>query len=148
VYRVSPEGEVSLFVAELPYPSAVALSPDASEVYVAEMRSNRLLGFPLRADGTAGEPRMVYRFRDPGWPVGMVVDEKGTLIIAVFQAGALAHVSPDGQLLDRWEFAGAMPTDIGFGGPEHRTVYVTDASGKVESFEHDIPGLRFAPVGN
>jgi len=143
VYRITPDGEVSLFVAELPYPNGIAISPDGTEVFVAEMRSNRLLGFPLRPDGTAGEPRMVYRFRDPGWPVGMVVDQDGTIIVAVFRAGVLAFVSPDGELLDRWQREGAMPTDIAFGGPGQRTVYVTDAAGKVETFEHGAAGARF-----
>jgi len=143
VYRVAPGGEVSLFVGEMPYPNGIALSPDGSEVFVAEMRSNRLLAFPLRPDGTAGEPRMMYRFRDPGWPVGMVVDEEGTIVVAVYRAGAIAFVSPDGKLLERWEREGSMPTDIAFGGPELRTVYVTDAAGKVETFEHGARGLRF-----
>ena len=86
---------------------------------------------------------MVYRFRDPGWPVGMVVDEEGTILVAVFRAGAVAFVSPEGKVLDRWEREGSMPTDIAFGGPESRTVYVTDAAGKVEAFEHGARGLRF-----
>ena len=144
VYRITPHGEVSLFVGEMPYPNGVAVSPGGSEVFVAEMRSNRLMAFPLKKDGSAGEPRMLYRFRDPGWPVGMVVDEEGTLIVALFRAGAVAFVSADGELVERWEREGSMPTDIAFGGPEFRTVYITDAAGKVETFEHGTRGLRFA----
>jgi len=143
VYRITPEGDESLFGGEMPYPNGIAVSPDGSEVFVAEMRSNRLLAFALRPDGSAGEPRLMYRFRDPGWPVGMVLDEEGTILVAVFRAGAVAFVSPEGELLDRWEREGSMPTDIAFGGPEFRTVYVTDAAGKVEAFEHGARGLRF-----
>ena len=143
VYRIAPDGEVHLFAGDIPYPEGVAVSADGSEVFVTEMRSNRLLAFPLRPDGTAGEPRMVYRFRDPGWPVGMVVDTEGAIIVALYRAGALAFVSQSGELLDRWEREGSMPTDIGFGGPALRTIYVTDAAGKVETFEHGVRGLRF-----
>jgi len=144
VYRITPDGEVSVFVGEMPYPNGVAVSPGGSEVFVAEMRSNRLMAFPLKEDGSAGEPRMLYRFRDPGWPVGLVVDEEGTVIVALFRAGAVAFVSADGELLERWEREGSMPTDIAFGGPEFRTIYITDAAGKVEAFEHGARGLRFA----
>ncbi|MBM3958022.1 MAG: SMP-30/gluconolactonase/LRE family protein [Gemmatimonadetes bacterium] len=141
VYRIAPDGRVFVFAGEIPYPEGVAVSPDGSEVFVAEMRSNRLLAFPLRPGRSAGEPRMVYRFRDPGWPVGMVVDEEGTIIVAVYRAGALAFVSQQGELLERWERPGSMPTDIGLGGPDGRTVYVTDAAGKVETFQHGARGL-------
>ena len=64
--------------------------------------------------------------------------------MAVFRAGAVAFVSADGELLERWERGGSMPTDITFGGPEFRTVYITDAAGKVETFEHGARGLRFS----
>ena len=143
VYRITTEGEAFLFADELAYPNGIAFSPDGREIYVAEMRSNRLLGFPVLSDGSAGEPRMLHRFSGSGGPAGMAVDSEGTVIVAVQEARALAFISQDAVVLDRWDMPDRIPTYPVFGGEQGRTVFVADSStGSIISFEHSAVGAK------
>ena len=69
VYRATPDGVVSPFAVDLAYPNGVAFSPDGKELYVSEMRANRLLAFEiteLRAVGPVQDGPEVPRTGAPG----------------------------------------------------------------------------------
>ena len=53
----------------------------------------------------------------------------------------IAIVKPDGTLVRTVDLTGKDPTNLTFGGPDGRTVFVTQADGGfVESFRTDRPG--------
>lgn len=102
--------------------------------------------------------RMVERFawRDSKWvsegcfcrlsngrPDGMALDAEGNLWVCTPGTGGLEIFSSRGDLLHRIEFgAGTMTTNLCFGGPDHKDVFVTAAGlGTVLTFKSDVPGL-------
>ncbi len=62
VYRVTPDGKVTLVTRELSCPNGIALSPDEKTLYVANSDGARpiWMAYPVREDGTVGEGRIFF----------------------------------------------------------------------------------------
>jgi gluconolactonase len=104
VYRVTPDGEVTLLTKELERPNGIALSPDEKTLYVANSHGPRpiWMAFPVLDDGTLGEGRVFFDASDlsatrRGAPDGMKVDAHGNLW-ATGPGGVLVF-SPEGKHL-------------------------------------------------
>jgi gluconolactonase len=86
VYRLDPDGTVTLLTGALSYPNGIILSPDERTLYVALSDPARpvVMAFPLES-GRIGEGRVFADFADvagsgnPGLPDGMAIDESGNL---------------------------------------------------------------------
>jgi sugar lactone lactonase YvrE len=71
-------------------------------------------------------------------------DVKGNLYITRHGKGSVVVVSPEGKVLHEIDVLGKSPTNLCFGGPDGRTVYVTDADQKrLVQFRADQPGLEW-----
>ena len=85
VYRLTPDGELTLLTDEMSRPNGIGLSPDEKTLYVANSDTERpiWMAFPIKEDGTLGEGRVFADARDqvgkaPGsLPDGMAVDADG-----------------------------------------------------------------------
>ncbi len=72
----------------------------------------------------------------------MALDVDGNLYIAHVGGGNILILSKDGDLLERIPVGGPRPTNLAFGGPERKTLYVTEVdTGSVFCFDVDTPGL-------
>lgn len=142
VYRVKPDGTVSVFAGELAYPNGVDLSADGTGVFVAEMRAHRLVMFKTDADGNAIEQKLVRRFREPASPDGMAVDVEGRVFQSLPGLQSLALVGPDGELAELYYSPNWRPSNVTFGGADLKTVYVTsETDGSIYSFRHSVAGV-------
>ena len=84
--------------------------------------------------------RLLIAFDDHGLD-GMRTDVKGNLYIARYGAGVVAVVSPDGRLLREVKLKGQKPTNVAFGGPDGRTIFVTlQDRGAIEALRAEHPG--------
>jgi sugar lactone lactonase YvrE len=130
--------------------NGIDVSPDGATLYVSESRfappgkpprPARIWAY--RIDGTAlADPRQVFEFPQ-GDVDGLRVDTDGRILVARPSFGAVAMVTPDGQLLRQVKTAGTDPTNVSFGGADGRDVFVTQAqTGKrfIERFRTDRPG--------
>lgn len=104
VYRISPDGKLTLLTKELDAPNGIGLSPDEKTLYVANSggERNMVVAFPLKADGTLGEEREIFNAREiikqrPGSCDGLVVDRQGNVFVTV--PGGVAVITPMGKLL-------------------------------------------------
>ncbi|RYD42682.1 MAG: SMP-30/gluconolactonase/LRE family protein, partial [Verrucomicrobiaceae bacterium] len=82
VYRVTPQGVVSLVTRDLDRPNGVALSPDNKILYVAQSHGPLpvIMAYPLKADGSSDGGKIFFNCKDlkgPGAPDGIKVDAKG-----------------------------------------------------------------------
>ncbi|HUG26645.1 SMP-30/gluconolactonase/LRE family protein [Piscinibacter sp.] len=83
VYRIDPEGGLSVVIGDLAGPNGLCFSPDESTLYVVESRATphrRIWGYEVLAGGTRlGERRLVVDAGGPGAIDGIKCDEDGNL---------------------------------------------------------------------
>ena len=120
VFRLDPNtGAVTLLTKALTQPNGIAFSRDERTLYVSA--SGRITAFAVNADGTLGEGKDFGPGND-----GLKVDALGN----VWSTGGqgVDVIRADGKLL------GTLPlpensTNIAFGGPDGKTVFVTTFKG-------------------
>jgi gluconolactonase len=141
-YRLFPDGTLQRIDQGLAFPNGVALNPAEDAVYLAETYHNRILRYAIAPDGTLG-PREVFALL-PGesGPDGMACDEAGNLYVAHYGGGRVAIFAPSGELTGEIRIPGAHVTNVAFGGPDRRTLYITDVqTASVYKTPVDVRGL-------
>ncbi|MBN1847578.1 MAG: SMP-30/gluconolactonase/LRE family protein [Deltaproteobacteria bacterium] len=141
IYRISNDGEITCMATGLPFPNGLLVNKEGSCLFVAITRKNRILRYVLDPP-----PFRSYLFSQftGGWgPDGMALDEQGHLYIAHYGGGDVLVVNPKGGLIERIPVGGNFPTNLAFGGPDRKTLYVTEVeTGSVYRIETDSPGLE------
>jgi len=75
-------------------------------------------------------------------PDGMAFGLNGCLYVAVYGKGHIAVLGSDGTVVERIATKGAKPTNLAFGAPSERKIYVTeDEYGVLEAIDVDTDGL-------
>lgn len=141
IWRVAPDGQVDLLESGMGTTNGIEVSPDAANLYVNETVQRTIWVYDLGHDGGISNKRLLTRFPDFGLD-GMRCDAKGNLYVARYGKGVVAVLSPDGRLLREVPLeSGRECTNLTFGGPDGRAVYVTVADdGHIERFDADTPG--------
>ena len=148
IYRVEHGTRKVTKVADgMAYPNGLAFTADGKHLYVCESQHNRIVRFPVHADGTLGalEPFADLSSDGPGEPDGMAVDVKGNLWIAHYGAHTLLIVNTHGKIVHTFRLPHEQdggPTNIEFAGRDLRTVYITDpGANALWKLHSDTPGL-------
>lgn len=141
IYRISTDGEINCLASGLSFPNGLLVNKEGSYLFVAITRKNRILRYVLDPP-----PFRSYLFSQftGGWgPDGMALDKRGYLYIAHYGGGDVLVVNPKGELIERISVGGNFPTNVAFGGPDRKTLYVTEVeTGSVYLFRVDYPGLE------
>jgi len=145
VYRIDPDGKVTrvLTQKEVDRPNGIAVTPDAKTLYVIDSHpkvggNRKIWAFAIQPDGTLKDRRLVYDFGKGRGGDGMKLDLKGNLWVAAginhprgnqgesleVPAGVYV-ISPEGKLLGRIPIPEDLITNLAFGGPDRKTLYVT-----------------------
>jgi gluconolactonase len=144
VYRIDLDGKVRRIIAQpdIQRPNGIAVTQDSRTLYLvdscATIGGNRKIWrFDLDERGEPGGQRLVYDFGPGRGGDGMRLDVEGTLYVA---AGIMVPrgphetadvppgiyvIRPDGQLLGRIPVHEDTLTNLAFGGPDGRTLYIT-----------------------
>jgi len=129
VYRLDPDGTVTLIDGALSFPNGILLSPDGRTLYVSNSDPRRAIWMAYRLDarGNVVSRRLladvtneVARDR-PGLPDGMAIDVRGNLFATA--PGGILVMAPDGTRLGRIG-TGQPIANCTFGG-DGRTLYMT-----------------------
>ena len=140
LWRIDRTGTPHLLETGMGTTNGVEVSPDGKRLYVNESVQLTVWVYDLLADGGVANKRLLIAFDDHGLD-GMRTDVKGNLYIARYGAGVVAIVSPEGKVLREVALKGQKPTNVAFGGPDGRTVYVTlQDRGAIEAFRAENPG--------
>jgi gluconolactonase len=128
VYRLSPDGRLTLLAKDVKAPNGIAFSPDEKTLYLTDVDPERpaWLAYDVKADGTITNGRVFYdatHWKKPnyGGPDGLEVDKEGNLYAA--RPGGVNIFAPDGTLLGSIETGG--PTSNVALGDDGSVLYIT-----------------------
>lgn len=146
VYRVKPDGTVTLLTKEMTRPNGIGLSPDQKTLYVAQSDKDNAIfqSWPIKEDGTLGEGKVLLdampwvRKGDQGMPDGMAVDTQGN-IWGTGPSGVMI-ISPTGKLLGRI-MMGKKTANCAFG-EDGSTLFMT-SSNFICKVKTKVKGLNF-----
>ncbi|MGI9176039.1 MAG: SMP-30/gluconolactonase/LRE family protein [Rhodothermales bacterium] len=130
VYRLSPEGDVTLATGDFTFPNGLAFSPDESILYIGQSDGEQpiLRAYDVQPDGSLANGRLFFDakpLRDQGRagaPDGMAVAADGT-VFATGPGGVLV-IAPDGTHLGTIQ-TGQATANCTFGGADGQTLYMT-----------------------
>lgn len=144
IFRVDTDGKVTLVAENLGTTNGIEVSPDGKTLYANESVQRGIWAFPINEDGTLGERKLVKQFDDHGFD-GMRCDATGRLFVSRYGAGTVVVLTPEGEIVHEINVLGKSPSNVCFGGPDGRTVFVTEVEQKrLVTFRSDEPGLNYA----
>jgi gluconolactonase len=103
VYRIGPDGKLTLLTKDMERPNGIALSPDEKILYVANSHAERpvIMAYQLTKNGELKQSRVFYNAANSksreGACDGMTVDTEGNLWATV--PGGVAIFTPEGNQL-------------------------------------------------
>lgn len=127
LYRLDPDGSVSVAVERVTVPNGLVWSADGSRAFHADTGEDRIYAYAVDpSTGAFGEREMFIDFRDvPGSPDGTALDAEGGLWVAMWSGGAVRRYDATGVLSAVIDLPVTNPTSVAFGGPDGRTLFVT-----------------------
>jgi sugar lactone lactonase YvrE len=139
LYRVDPDGTVTVWGEDLKCPNGMAITPDGRTLVVSESFGGRMAGFDIGPDGALTNQRAWADFGAPDTkdlveyigsgcviPDGIAMDAEGAVWIADALAGRAIRVLPGGEIVD--EVRHTMPVfACALGGDDGRSLYLCSA---------------------
>ncbi|MGE3805503.1 MAG: SMP-30/gluconolactonase/LRE family protein [Gemmataceae bacterium] len=144
VYRIDPDGKVTRILTQpqIHKPNGIAITPDAKTLYVVDSNpakdgNRKIWSFAVADDGSLSKQKLIWDFGKARGGDGMRLDTEGNLWIAAgvsykrseFETTEVPPgvyvVSPDGKMLGRIPIVEDLITNLAFGGPDRKTLYVT-----------------------
>jgi gluconolactonase len=125
VYRLAPDGTLTLLVKDFVRPNGIAFSPDEKKLYVNDSEKGHIRVFEVKLDGTLENGRIFAELKDPsksGVPDGMKVDQQGNVYST--GAGGVWVFSASGNLLGKIEVP-EVSTNLAWGDSDYKTLYIT-----------------------
>ncbi|MBE9187302.1 SMP-30/gluconolactonase/LRE family protein [Microcoleus sp. LEGE 07076] len=125
VYRLAPDGKLTLLVKDLVLPNGIAFSPDEQKLYVNNSEAGFIAVFDVKPDGTVTNQRIFAELKDAsqsGVPDGLKVDVEGNVYST--GPGGVWIFSPEGKLLGRISVP-ETATNLAWGDTDYKTLYIT-----------------------
>jgi sugar lactone lactonase YvrE len=157
LYRLDPDGHVSLMLEDVTISNGLAWSHDGRTMYYIDTPTQRIDAFtflPSTGEITDRQPA-IHVPPEQGAPDGMTIDAEGGLWVALWGGGAV-HRYLDGRLDRVITLPVSQPTSCAFGGDGLDELYVTSAWDGLSSTERHaqplagavfraLPGVRGLP---
>ncbi len=136
IYRIDPQGRVTLAYGELKYPSTISISPDGHTAYVSNTNATfDLKALTIQADGSLGELRTFAGI----FGLGSAVDSDGNVYATDAVNERVDILSPTGKKIGSIKTP-ARPSDVAFSG---NTLYIT-GMGAVWAIDLNANGTNHA----
>jgi sugar lactone lactonase YvrE len=140
VYRVSPDGQLSLVADDFDRPNGLAFSPDEKTLYVDDTSRAYIRAFDVRADGTLANDRLFALLKSTGSGAtdGMKVDVEGNVYCS--GPGAIEVFDPTGKPLGRIRLP-EPPANLAWGDADGKGLFST-ARTSLYRIQLNIQGIR------
>ncbi|WP_108661376.1 SMP-30/gluconolactonase/LRE family protein [Acuticoccus kandeliae] len=139
VFRLTADGVLQKLIDTVPSPNGIVLSLNERQIFISVTRALAVWRLPLMGDGMVSKAGTFIQLSGGlSGPDGMAVDEEGGLVVT--HAGmAVWRFDRLGQPTHRINLKGGLfGTNCAFGGPENRTLFITESeSGTV--LRADLP---------
>jgi gluconolactonase len=153
VYKIDVETKaIKKLDTGIRFTNGIAFDP-ADNLYVNETLTGMVFRYQWR-DGDVGEREDYGNVIAPdapeglNGPDGMKFGANGNLYVTVIGQGDVTVLGTDGAVIERIKTEGGFPTNLVFGPPGSKKIYVTeDEFGTMEVFDVDTDGLPLY-VGN
>jgi gluconolactonase len=129
VYRVAPDGRLTLLVDDFIAPNGLAFAPDGRRLYVDDTERNHLRVFDVRADGSLANGHLFFDFGRSaaadglsGAPDGLKVDARGNVFCT--GPGGIWVLAPDAEPLGLIGLP-EQPSNLNWAGPDRSVLFVT-----------------------
>jgi gluconolactonase len=142
VYRMNPDGRVEKLFDHVPSPNGIVMSPNERQLYVAVTRTNSIWKSVLSPDDGLTRTGLFIQMSGGTGPDGMAIDQASNLVVAHAGGGKVWLFSPMGEPLLRINApAGHMTTNVAYGGPDNKNLYITESdTGCVLVTKMEVPG--------
>lgn len=129
-YHRYHQGELRLLIPNITIPNATCFDAPRARAYWTDTPTMRLMRQRLdEADGwPVGEPEVHHAFVEGDNPDGAVTDADGNVWIALWGAGRVAVIDPEGREIASHPVPARQVTCTAFGGADFGTLYVTSAA--------------------
>ncbi len=149
LFRIAPDGAVTVWREDLGISNTLCWSPDHRRFYFGDTLENEVRAYDYdRVSGAIANERPFLRATGAGFPDGSAIDAEGWLWNCRWGGGCLLRAAPDGRAVERIAMPVTNVTTAAFGGPDLRTLYVSTAhhtgerlSGSLFRLDVDVPGL-------
>ncbi len=141
VYRVDPGGDAVRVTFDTRRPNGVLLNAAESELYVAESPHRReqrrqLRAYPIAADGSLGEPRVLHDFADARGVDGMTRTAEGLIVATAGHRergpGPMIYLfEASGRVVSTHPAPADRPTNCTFAEAGRKVLYVTFGGGEL-----------------
>lgn len=143
IWRVDKGGKAVLLAKDQGTTNGIELSPDEKTLYVNESVQRKIWKFDVDKDGNISNKKLFAEVPDFGFD-GMKCDKAGNLYVARWGKGVIWVLSPAGKEIREIPLKGKQCSNVAFGGPDGKTVFVTLQDRKcVETFRVAIPGKKY-----
>ena len=133
VHYVDRGGRTLLSAGGMRVPNGLVLNPDGKYLYVAETVPNRILRMPVNTPGTLGRAEVFAmlpsRSGAQAEPDGLAMDTDGNLYVAHLAMSVVEVISPAGKLIRSIPAGVYDVSNLAFGGPGNRSLFITGAVG-------------------
>ncbi len=144
---LSRDGDARRLHTGLAFPNGIAVTPDGQQLIVCESLTGKLQIFGILEPGVLGPPREFADLGKGAAPDGFAFDAQGNLLCCGYASGKVFVFSPQGgEPIDTLAFKDKEITNLCFGGPENKTLYVTESGlGRVVTRSWRHPGMILFP---
>ena len=144
VYRLAPDGWLTCLVNTVPSPNGIVFDPSMNHLLIAVTRAQQIWRIPLHNNGVFGKVGVFSQLHGGlGGPDGLALDEESCLYIAHTGFGSIWRLSRVAEpLLRITSCAGISTTNLAFGGPDRKSLYITESeTGSILRADVPVPGL-------
>ncbi len=133
VYYVDAKGTVHPVAEGLCYPNGLVVRPDGRALLLNDTCTRMIYEFGIVAPGTLVSKRTFAEVSDTDALLdGMTFDQDGQLYVADYGTGAVVVFDSGGRLLRRHATGLRHSSNVAFGGPDLRDLYVSGSPGAQE----------------
>lgn len=144
LYRLDPDGGVSVALTGVTVSNGLDWSPDGSLAYYNDTDTGQVAVFDYSKETGLTNQRVFVEIADAGRPDGLTVDADGGVWVAIVNSGAAHRYDPQGVLDAVVHVDARKVTACTFGGDNLDRLFITTSREDLEPDEDPLAGSLFA----